>query len=203
MEVSSVATRNDRPAVTRERILDGALGLVLTRGLRRTSMAELARQLGVAPSALHYHFPGGKGEILATTFDREEARLLEALETAVGECGDACGRLQALARARMEHLAAVTRLYPVNESMADEVEAWMLERRQRYLGREREIISRVLRDGIARGEVRELDPGLVASAIQGLLLHVTRTFALGPARRSSQTLAELVDMLFCGIGRHS
>ena len=42
-----------------------AAGLVFARGLRRTRMAELARRVGVVPSALHYHFAGGRDELMA------------------------------------------------------------------------------------------------------------------------------------------
>ncbi|MET4073924.1 TetR/AcrR family transcriptional regulator [Hymenobacter sp. UYCo722] len=42
---------------TRTRILDLAEGLLLERGFNAFSYQHLARELGVKPAAIHYHFP--------------------------------------------------------------------------------------------------------------------------------------------------
>jgi AcrR family transcriptional regulator len=197
----SAATRASRQGLEREQILDAALGLVLARGLRRTRMAELARRLGVVPSALHYHFAGGKDELIAAVFDREEARLLSAMERAVAGSRAARSRLLALARARLENAARLGRLYPVNESIGDEIQAFVMERRHRFLQCERRMIGHILRDAVGRGEFSETAIDLLAAAFQGALFNVTRTFAPTPGRRSEVILAEVVDLLFRGIGR--
>jgi AcrR family transcriptional regulator len=165
-------------------------------------MAELARRLGVVPSALHYHFAGGKDELIAAVFDREESRLLSAMERAVGGSGDARGQLLALARARLENAARLTRLYPVNESSAAELDGYLMQRGQRYLQRERQMIGRILREAVGRGEFSETAIDLLAAAFQGALFNVTRAFALKPNRRAQATLSEVVDLLFRGVGRY-
>jgi AcrR family transcriptional regulator len=197
----SAAARASRDGLERERILDAALGLLLARGLRRTRMAELARRLGVVPSALHYHFAGGKDELIAAVFDREESRVLSDMGRAVAGSRDARDRLLALARARLENAARLGRLYPVNESIGDEIQAFVMERRQRFLQRERQMIGRILRDAVGRGGISETAIDLLAAAFQGALFNVTRTFALTPSRRSQAILAEVVDLLFRGVGR--
>jgi AcrR family transcriptional regulator len=197
----SEAARASRESLERERILDAALGLLLARGLRQTRMAELARRLGVVPSALHYHFARGKDELIAAVFDREESRLLDAMERAVAGSSDARGRLLALASARLENAARLGRLYPVNESYADEIQGYVMQRRHRFLERERKMIGRILRDAVGRGEFSETSLDLLAVAFQGALFNVTRAFALMPNRKSQAILAEVVDLLFRGIGR--
>ena len=49
--------------IRREQIVEAALGLIATQGVRRLSMAALARRVGLVPSALYRHF-GSKQEIL-------------------------------------------------------------------------------------------------------------------------------------------
>ncbi|MCU0241156.1 MAG: TetR/AcrR family transcriptional regulator [Vicinamibacteria bacterium] len=188
-----------RQGIERERILDAALGLVFTRGLRRTRMAELARKLGVVPSALHYHFAGGKDELIAVVFDREETRLLAAMDDAVAGSDNARGRLLALAGARLKYAARLGRLYPIDESIGDEIQAFVMQRRQRFLKRERQRIGRILRDAIGRGESSEKAIDLLAAAFQGALFNVTRTYALAPNSRSQAILGEVVDLLFRGV----
>src|SRR5579871_4362760 len=58
METSSTeATGKRRPrGVTRERILDVALDLFNEQGYDKTSLREIAEQLGVTKAALYYHF---------------------------------------------------------------------------------------------------------------------------------------------------
>ena len=198
----SAAALAPRQGLERKRILDAALGLVFARGLRRTRMAELARRLGVVPSALHYHFAGGKDKLIAAVFDREESRLLSAMERAVAGPADARGRFLALARARLRYAARLGRLYPINESIGDEIQAFVMQRRHRFLKCERQMIGRILRDAVGRGGSSETAIDLLAAAVQGALFNVTRTFAPRPGRRSEAILAEVVDLLFRGVGRY-
>jgi AcrR family transcriptional regulator len=51
------------PVGTRERILDVALNLFIERGFDKTSLREIAEQLGVTKAALYYHF-ASKEDIL-------------------------------------------------------------------------------------------------------------------------------------------
>jgi AcrR family transcriptional regulator len=48
---------------TRERILDAALDLFIEKGFDKTSLREIAEQLGVSKAALYYHF-ASKDDIL-------------------------------------------------------------------------------------------------------------------------------------------
>lgn len=45
------------PADTRARILDSAENLLLQRGYNAFSYQHIARELGVKPAAIHYHYP--------------------------------------------------------------------------------------------------------------------------------------------------
>jgi AcrR family transcriptional regulator len=50
---------------TRERILDAALDLFIEKGYDKTTLREIAEQLGFTKAALYYHFPGKKDILLA------------------------------------------------------------------------------------------------------------------------------------------
>src|SRR5687767_3390046 len=95
------AGRRSRPQLEREHILDGALRLILDIGPGQMRLAELARGLDVTPSALHYHFPGGKEEVVSAVFEREERRVLDAMTTAMATATRPRGQLLALATARL------------------------------------------------------------------------------------------------------
>jgi AcrR family transcriptional regulator len=65
---SPAATKAERPVRpdangTRERILDIALDLFVEKGYDKTSLREIAEELGFSKAALYYHF-ASKGDIL-------------------------------------------------------------------------------------------------------------------------------------------
>jgi AcrR family transcriptional regulator len=67
---------------TRERILDVALDLFTEKGYDKTTLREIAEQLGFTKAALYYHFPGKKDILLALHF-----RLHELFQEAMAETG--------------------------------------------------------------------------------------------------------------------
>jgi AcrR family transcriptional regulator len=84
--------------MTREKILDEALQLLLRTGVRRFRVSELAERLGVVKSAVYHHFPGGKEEVVAALFEREEGRVVAVMEEAVATPGSSRERLLRLVR---------------------------------------------------------------------------------------------------------
>jgi AcrR family transcriptional regulator len=53
------------PVSTRERILDVALDLFIEKGFDKTSLREIAEQLGVTKAALYYHFASKEDILMA------------------------------------------------------------------------------------------------------------------------------------------
>jgi len=53
------------PLSTRERILDVALDLFIEKGFDKTSLREIAEQLGVTKAALYYHFASKEDILMA------------------------------------------------------------------------------------------------------------------------------------------
>jgi AcrR family transcriptional regulator len=200
--------RKSRDVLEHDRILAAALGLLLECGPERMRLADLARRLGVVPSALHYHFAGGKEEVISALFDREESRLLDAMTSAVAAADGPRGRLLAIATARLGNATRVARLYRSDDShghvakgdrsQANEIQEYVMQRRRRFLGRERRMISQVVREAAER-RISGSSIELFAAAFQGALFNVTRTFSLTASRKSHAVLAELVDLFFLGI----
>jgi AcrR family transcriptional regulator len=61
--VETVLTDAPEEATTRDRILNVALDLFIEKGYDKTSLREIAEQLGLTKAALYYHF-ASKGDIL-------------------------------------------------------------------------------------------------------------------------------------------
>jgi AcrR family transcriptional regulator len=71
------------PLSTRERILDVALDLFIEKGFDKTSLREIAEQLGVTKAALYYHFASKEDILMAL-----HLRLHEFGTDALGQMGD-------------------------------------------------------------------------------------------------------------------
>lgn len=186
--------------MTREKILDEALQVLLRTGVRRFRVSELAERLGVVKSAVYHHFPGGKEEVLAALFAREEGRVVGAMEAAVAGPGTCRERLLRLAQAKLAAVATLAELYRVPEGVVSEVAQFCRSRRFEFLQQERQLLERLLRDGMERGEVRQLDLPVLAAGVQAALLDLAER----AARESGPGIGELtelmVDVLFTGIG---
>ena len=67
--------------VRREQIAEAALSLVASQGVRRLSIASIARRVGLVPSGIYRHFKN-KGEVLDAVLDLVEKRLHANVEAA-------------------------------------------------------------------------------------------------------------------------
>ncbi len=88
----------ERPAPTRERILDAAVDLFGRRGFSATSVGDIERAAGLTPraGALYKHFPS-KVALLEAAVERR-SRAVDELEPLVAAAGRAEGGLPMLAR---------------------------------------------------------------------------------------------------------
>lgn len=65
-----------------ERILDGALSAFLDFGMRRTSMAEIAKRAGLSPATLYRRF-AQKQDLVAAVAIREARRFVQSVDARV------------------------------------------------------------------------------------------------------------------------
>lgn len=105
------------PVLDRSRIAAAALDLVTMDGMGHLTMARLARELGVAPSALYNHVDG-KGDLTALVQDEVMGRVeIESLRAVVTEDGDLEEALAAWARSYRAAFAASPSLIPLIATM--------------------------------------------------------------------------------------
>jgi AcrR family transcriptional regulator len=166
--------------IRREQIAEAALDLVANQGLRRLSVAAVARRVGLVPSGIYRHFKS-KDEILAAVLDRIEERLLANVEAARQESDDP---LECLKGVLMRHIRIIREGRAIPRMIfSDDVHAGSPDRRQRvlqivtrYIG----AVSEIVRLGQSRGCLRQdvdaqtatvLLLGIIVPA--GILWHLT------------------------------
>ena len=88
-------TPNCKLDVRREQIAEAALQLVAAEGVKRLSIAAVARRVGLVPSGIYRHFPS-KDAMLDAVLDLLGAKLQANVAAAEQETADPMGRLHDL-----------------------------------------------------------------------------------------------------------
>jgi AcrR family transcriptional regulator len=149
----------------RLRILEAARGRFETFGYRRTGIAEIAREAGVAPGTLYRYFKN-KEDIFLEALRELNDSWVERARRALSEPGNAAERLARLAPLSIEFYSENSLLTSVLARDTDIIFAPLLgEVRERLLEQNVEMMAEVIRDGIREGTFREVDPERAAYAL--------------------------------------
>jgi AcrR family transcriptional regulator len=89
--------------LSRERILESAVGLFSQRGYAASGVEEIARRAGIEKAALYWHF-GSKEGLLAAVLDRMDAEIVEGIVKRVEAAARSEDRLEQFVRG-LERLA--------------------------------------------------------------------------------------------------
>ena len=140
--------------VRREQIAQAALELVASQGLRKLSVAAVARRVGLVPSGLYRHYQG-KEEMLAAVLDLLERKLMDNVHAARQEGQNPLEQLRGLL---VRHIRAIreNRALP-RIVFSDDVHAGHPQRRDRVL----QIVSRYMQavaEIIVEGQKQRLIP---------------------------------------------
>jgi AcrR family transcriptional regulator len=157
--------------IRREQIAEAALQLVASKGLRRLSMAAVARQVGIVPSGIYRHFHN-KAEIILAVLERVEQRLLANVRAACDEHSDP---LDCLRDVLMRHVRfiregrAVPRIIFSDDlhGVHPELKVKVISIFSHYSGQIADIVRRGQEQGLIRGE---LDPATVAMMVFGIVV---------------------------------
>jgi TetR/AcrR family transcriptional regulator, fatty acid metabolism regulator protein len=156
--------------IRREQIVEAALSLIATRGVRHLSMASLARRVGLVPSALYRHF-GSKQEILQAAVQLIGQKAGENMKAVRNLTPNALERLELLLRGiikMIRELQAMPRIIFSEGMTGDHPEG----KRQAYelLKGVLKGIQEIIGEGQERGEVRtDLDAKSLAVMFWGMI----------------------------------
>ncbi len=155
--------------VRRAQILEAALQCFGSKGLHDAKMDDIVESSGLSKGAIYWHFKS-KEELFLALFDAFEEALFAECEELPRE--DA---LEALRQTGEIALMRLLEMRPLLEAWTEFLRHPTSRRRmgevyQRTRGR----LAETIRDGIARGQIRDCDPDHVAGAltalVEGLLL---------------------------------
>jgi len=142
----------------RARIVDAALKRFEQFGFRRTGMAEIARDVGVAPGTLYRYFES-KQDLFLTVVRTENRRWIERARAALAEPGTVMERLARLGAASVERYREHSLAASILQRDAEIIFAPLIdELYEEIMDETVGPMAAVIRQGIESGEAREVDP---------------------------------------------
>jgi AcrR family transcriptional regulator len=184
--------RRRPPDVRREQILDAAQHVILTRGLRATTVADVAEAASLAKGTVYLYFRS-KDEVLAAVRARYLEQYGEALGANTG--GDARTRIRELVVALYDFADKHHELHHVlfHEAGFSEADAFAAVR---------DRLTVLLREGAEAGELTVSDITLTASfllhGVHGALVDAIHGGRRHARRRTATQVADLVDRTLGG-----
>jgi AcrR family transcriptional regulator len=184
----------------RTRLLNAAVRVFDRKGYSAASVREIAEMAGVTKPALYYHF-GSKEGLLLAILEQAKQEVDAALGRAVARTGTARGRVLAMCEdiyglfgqnvpiARVAHAVF---LGPPDGAPPFDVTV--------FEARFREALERIVADGVAAGELRDVAPRDVALAVMGIL-EGCNDRQMHPAFEpvGTDVLRRLIGLLFDGV----
>jgi TetR/AcrR family fatty acid metabolism transcriptional regulator len=191
--------RRGRPPTRglRERILRTAEGIFLRRDFHEVRMDDVARAAGVGKGTLYRYFASKDSLFTALVLDGMD-QLRGELEAAVRAPGEPVAKLERVVRASLEHLRQRRFLFALlhrREHKPSRSDAREWERRRARLAR---VIEDAVREAVAAGQMRNVEPRIAAETLLALLRAMDRT------RRPGDSLPalsrEVFELFLCGAG---
>jgi TetR/AcrR family fatty acid metabolism transcriptional regulator len=183
------------------RILEAAVRVFAEQGFHQATIAQIARQAGVADGTIYLYFKN-KDDILVHVFNERTRSVFNRFREAVKEADGAVGKLRALVGCHLAefqadvHMAAVYQAWTHQFQRAAEPQ--IKEMSKMYL----DIVAEIVELGQQEGTLRkDLYLGLVKRFIIGAVDEVINTWLHAGGRYDLSSMADpLVDLFIRGIG---
>jgi AcrR family transcriptional regulator len=192
-ETTAGPTKGER---TQARILDAAVDRFGANGFRPTSVAAIARDAGVSAAAPFAYWPS-KEALFEAAVDLDARSVIVELLARVGEVDDVATWL-----ALVNELLTVLESHPLARRVLSGQEPESIDRLLRLPAFDdlRELLTAVIADGQAKGEVRrDLDPRRAAVGIESITLAMAMALLQlreGPDPEREAGIAELLLAAF-------
>ncbi len=187
-------------SITRDRIIEQATRLFVSRGYHAMSMREIAEAVGVTKAALYYHFSDKEAlfvAVLTASLDRLEAILRTARATGRTAREQVREMLNGIFAQSPEQRAIVR---VARQEMAALSQETLEQFGRLYYAKFVGQVEAILADGVARRELRELDPRQTTWLLMGMVYPLLDAAPTGDAGAEESALALALTVFFDGVG---
>lgn len=171
-----------------QEVLDALETAFLEDGFRKPTIGELAARAKCSRRTL-YEIAPTKGEMFLVVLDRMMGRLDQGAREFVHSKADPASKLEALLA------SGVTLFRPAGAEFAADLSNYQPARMlfAKHTDRVRGSIVRIVREGIASGQLLDVDPDIVAEVMLIMTRHVSEPAYLA---RTGRTYSEAMSLLY-------
>ena len=177
---------------TRRRLIEAGTKLFARRGFARTRATDISREAGVATGTLYVHFADKEDllrEILFQGFEEIHAVIRQIAETKYSTVGDSV-------HAHSEALVGFAAEHPALFQILFSTEVATTAAGSELLSSLTTHQEERLREGMAEDYFRaDLDPGVAAHAVIGMLTQVLRWWTQDPSRAPREVVVDTITKM--------
>ncbi|MFW5693809.1 MAG: TetR/AcrR family transcriptional regulator [Alkalispirochaeta sp.] len=184
-------------------ILDAAEGLFRERGFQAVTLTDVAQAVGIRKPSLYYHFPEGKEQLFVAVQERMFQRIGDQLELAIQAAPPSLD-------AQLQHAAKWFFQRPPLFLLAmihHDMPALSEEHRKSLTAMSYGVIMRPLvqavQTAVESGEIREVNPHVVAGGFISLLEGTTIAARAGFGHNVEEMMVASLDMVMNGLRPNS
>lgn len=162
------ADSNPRKVLVRNQLIDKAAELFARRGYARTTINDIAEELGLKRSSL-YHYFRNKEEILDALIEEQTVAPSQMLQSLIDDTS--LPMLEKLRRAFSESILrklSESARFRVLDQIEFEMPARQASQHKRMKRQVLELWSQLISEGIASGDLRDVDTRMAAFAVLGI-----------------------------------
>lgn len=193
----------DKEDVVLQEIVSGARSLFEKFGLKKTTMEDIAREVGKGKSSLYYYFPG-KYEIFEAVVEQEISELFSLAQKAVDKATTAKEKLKAYSKVRLSKINKMGNLSQVVKNDLMDNMSVVMNVKKKHEMNQVNMIKDIITEGIERGEFRKIKEAevslmahLFAATFRGIAVPVCpHTFP-----DLTQKADNIVEIMVEGIGK--
>ncbi len=180
----------------RGEILDAAMKVITKKGFNETSMREIAEAAGVGKSTLYDYF-SSKDEILIAYVVDEVGHMTAVAEEIIAEELSASEKFRRILRRHLDYMLANKQMFLKVTFEAQRLSFESQQRIQVHRHAYQDMLSELVKEGIRKGEFRQVNPMLALRSMFGLLTSVAYTSR--PVGSPEEMLMEAFDIIFKGL----
>lgn len=183
--------------VRKEQILQAAAAVFARLGFHKARMDDIVQEAGLSKGAVYWYFES-KDEIITTILNRFMDRELENLQQIGQGEGPALVRLRDMMRILAKEVEEITDLMPIiYEFYAVAAREETIRRAiQKYLKNYSALLEEVVREGIERGELRDVPARDAALSLVVLIEGCMLIWILGAFNHRESNLENLFETAF-------
>lgn len=174
-------------------------------GFKKTTVEDIAREIGRRKSSLYYYYKS-KEEIFEAVVNEEMQRFFRLIQRSIEHSKSSKQKLVLFCKAQFQHLASLCNLNGALKDEIQDIPCVITPIKNKFDTAQLELVRTILQEGIERQEFKEMSKGeidafayIIVSSFRGIELPLVTNNIQEPDLDSR--IAFIVEMMVEGIGR--